>query len=397
MVAGDMVNLAFYEGQTSSTSRVKLTNAHDFSTATTSGIVSFIDKSSAATPYVQLKALAVGTTNVSVVLDGDDGFFARSFKVQVLSKSSFPSGAYISTSSTYKSNSSSSPLYLVAGKTGSQLSLYNSSGNQLTGSNYWGVSWTSSDTSIATVDPAVGSITKVVSKKPGNVTITATDSNGNKLYFYYFIYNPVTGISKTAPMKVGVYNEDPWTFLITSSSLAIYPSDATFTALTDFNWKSTDNTVATIGSVSASSVTVNVAKDISTSCTIQAQPIPDFNLGYTDVTTIQSVNWLFNCIGGSSLANGSTSTASGGISIKKGSTVYLQIYDTSNKVSCNKTYTSVSSSNTSAVSVDRFSFGGTTGSCVRLIGNATGTSSVKIQYNTDGYFFSRTITVTVVN
>ena len=83
MVAGDMVNLAFYEGQTSSTSRVKLTNQSDFSTAATSGIVQFIYKvnSSTGNPYLQLKALAVGTTNVGVVLDGDDGFFGRSFKV----------------------------------------------------------------------------------------------------------------------------------------------------------------------------------------------------------------------------------------------------------------------------------------------------------------------------
>lgn len=318
--------------------------------------------------------------------------------MQVLSKSSFPSGAYISTSSTYKSNSSSSPLNLAVGNNGSQLSLYNSSGYQLTGSDYWGVSWTSSDTSIATVDPAVGSITKVAGKKPGNVIITAMDSNGNKLYFYYCIFQPVTSISGNATMKVGRYNEDPWSITIVPESFVISPSDATYKALTDFKWKSSDTDVASIDKVTASSVIVTVAQKNQRSCKIQAQPIIDSNgLGYTDVMTIQSVNWQFNCIGGSSLADGYTSNSTGIISIKKGSTVYLQIYDITNKVSCNKTYSSVSSSNTSAVSVDRFSFGGNTGSCARLIGNATGTSSVKIKYDAGGYFFSRTITVTVVN
>ncbi|MBQ4026433.1 MAG: Ig-like domain-containing protein, partial [Bacteroidales bacterium] len=395
MVYGDKINLAFMYTQefvSTSTSRVTLTNQSDFTTAETSGIVN-IEAKVGTTIYQQVTALKTGTTKVAFVLMGDDGFFARTVNIKVIPNRSLPTGSYVSIMASYTSNSSSAPRALAVGQS-ENLYIYNSSGTQLTGD---AISWKSSDTSIASIDPTTGSTTKVKGLKAGNVTITATDSFGKTFSFYYKVYNAVTSMTGKGTLLMGTNSQYTMAY---NQDYTVSPSNATFTAASYFNWRSSNTNYATVESGGVvSTKNCGVAN-------ISAQPQHQYALStYTTVRSITVAWWeakcvSSNCTSSSAMKVGSTATPTTVITIDKGKSICLQFEyrtDSSSPWTVLNSASYVASDYDSSIlrNVTGLEVG-SSGRALQIGGNNTGTTKITITYKTSNQFFSNTFNVKVI-
>ncbi|MBQ3941568.1 MAG: Ig-like domain-containing protein, partial [Bacteroidales bacterium] len=375
-----------------STSRVTLTNQSDFTTAETSGIVN-IEAKGETTIYQQVTALKTGTTKVAFVLMGDDGFFARTVNIKVIPNRSLPTGSYVSIMASYTSNSSSAPRALAVGQS-ENLYIYNSSGTQLTGD---AISWKSSDTSIASIDPTTGSTTKVKGLKAGNVTITATDSFGKTFSFYYKVYNAVTSMTGKGTLLMGTNSQYTMAY---NQDYTVSPSNATFTAASYFNWRSSNTNYATVESGGVvSTKNCGVAN-------ISAQPQHQYALStYTTVRSITVAWWeakcvSSNCTSSSAMKVGSTATPTTVITIDKGKSICLQFEyrtDSSSPWTVLNSASYVASDYDSSIlrNVTGLEVG-SSGRALQIGGNNTGTTKITITYKTSNQFFSNTFNVKVI-
>ncbi|MBP5382310.1 MAG: Ig domain-containing protein [Bacteroidales bacterium] len=390
MVLGDKINFGFYYTQTSD-NRITLTNQSDFTTTETSGIVNIEAKGDKI--YQQVTALKTGTTKVAFVLMGDDGFFARTVNINVIPNRSLPTGSYVSIMASYTSNSSSAPRTLAVGQS-ENLYIYNSSGTQLTGD---AISWKSSDTSIASVDPTTGSTTKVKGLKAGNVTITATDSFGKTFSFYYKVYNAVTSMTGKGTLLMGTNSQYTMAY---NQDYTVSPSNATFTAASYFNWRSSNTNYATVESGGVvSTKNCGVAN-------ISAQPQHQYALStYTTVRSITVAWWeakcvSSNCTSSSAMKVGSTATPTTVITIDKGKAVCLQFEyrtDSSSPWTVLNSASYVASDYDSSIlkNVTGLEITGS-GKALQIGGNNTGTTKITITYKTSDQFFSNTFNVKVI-
>ena len=395
MIAGDMVNLAFYEGQTSSTSRVKLTNQSDFSTASTSGIVQFIYKvnSSTGNPYLQLKALAVGKTTATIILYGDDGFFSRSFLVEVLPKFTWASGDYASYSN-WSGSSSTSPGYRLTTET-TIVRAVKSGGTYYSSSEAAAITWKSSNENIATVSPAVGNLTTVTAKKAGLVEIIGTDNSGNTRSFWIQFYVPISSL--TPGNFVGGYTSGSTTVNLTyATNYSVSPSNATYASIDNFyNFKSSSTALATV----SSSGVVTVDCDNTGNASITASTT---RAGVTDavIYNVLVSTWHLRCgtyFGSSSvMADGSTYSSSSTIPIENGQegTFQVQIDKNNNEIIGKANYKVTVTSGTDVISISEANnWASSNGNYFRIHGLKTGTAKFSVEvtgtYNRTTYYFKR--------
>ena len=277
----DTKDVATYEFTTSNSSVVKKTDK--------TGINGTADK----IPFVEYSFLSVGTSNIGLkYIDYKNNKLEKTVKVTV-NKNFLASDDYIDYSSTKSNNSSSNRYYLPVN---SSLGLYirKASGTAYGVDDITGVTWTTSNSSYATVSTNSNQGNRYImasGKAPGDVTITATGKDGSKKYFYITVYKPVTGITpNSTTYKIGLGTSHTMNY--TGEDYTVVPADATYSSSSYFKWKSLNtNYVAVSGDVIT-------GQGVGTT-TVQAAPKPNYDT-YYNAREIQVVDYRLKVTNGNS-------------------------------------------------------------------------------------------------
>ena len=396
MVYGDKINLAFMYTQefvSTSTSRVTLTNQSDFTTAETSGIVN-IEAKVGTTIYQQVTALKTGTTKVTFVLMGDDGFFARTVNIKVIPKFTWASGDYASYSN-WSGSSSTTPGYCVT--TGTTIvRAVKSGGTYYSSSEAAAINWKSSNENIATVSPAVGNQTTVTPKKAGLVEIIGTDSNGKTRSFWIQFYVPISSL--TPGTFIGGFMSGSATVnLAYGTNYSVSPSNATYTSIDNFyNFKSSDTSVATVSSSGVVTVDCESSKE---SASIMASTT---SAGVTNavIYNVKVYPWNIKCntyFGSQSvLKDGSTFVSSSTITIENGKDGTFHVHTTKDDAIIGRAnYNVTVTSGTDVIKISNANgFASSNENHFRIQGLKAGTARFSLEvtgtYNKTTYYFKRT-------
>ena len=357
--------------------------------------------------WISLEGKASGTTELRVRYLGDSGFIYIPVKVRVAPEFVWKSGDYAS-SSTYKT-SSTSPLYFsVSAKP--TVRAVTSSGSYYSSNDALALAWSSSDTSIATVDNPTGCQTTVTLKKGGLVAITGTDSKGNQRQFWIQSYVPVSAINgDTRIFYVGMSMSGvthQMTYGVNGDYLCS-PGDATFTAAKDFIWSSTNTAFANIDK-NTGLITFTTEGVGETEAIIKANARvggPSFN-----VRTFRNVKWRAICPYSSSKSTGSIQKddqfmsvfpVSNSITLDKGSFCNLKFASQESSkfgsINFQDADYAITSSDTSVAAVKATnSFTGNNGNYVSIQGQKAGTSTVVVSLiDENRYNFKMSFKITV--
>ena len=248
MAPGEVVTIGLFD---SKSSRIVIADGKDEGSLVANTSIASINSIGYNTTtdqsiWISLEGKASGTTELRVRYLGDSGFIYIPVKVRVAPEFVWKSGDYAS-SSTYKT-SSTNPLYFsVSAKP--TVRAVTSSGSYYSSNDALALAWSSSDTSIATVDNPTGCQTTVTLKKGGLVAITGTDSKGNQRQFWIQSYVPVSAINGDTRIFYVGQSMSGVTHQMTYGVNGDYlcsPGDATFTAAKDFIWSSTNAAFANI-------------------------------------------------------------------------------------------------------------------------------------------------------
>jgi uncharacterized protein YjdB len=216
------------------------------------------------------------------------------------------------------------------------------------------ITWSSSDTAVATVDSSTGVVTGIV---PGTVTITATTANGGYTATKSIIVEkPVTGISAISG------SSSVSTGATITLSASVVPYDATVQTIT---WSSSDTAVATVNSSTGVVTGVSAGTATITGTTVDGSFTSTQSVAvYIGVTGISSIS------GSSSVVGGSTLTLSASVTPVNATTQTI----------------TWSSSNTTVATVDASGV---------VTGVNAGTATITATTSDGSYTATKTITVTV--
>ena len=408
MAPGEVVTLGLFD---SKSSRIVIADgkAEESLVANTSiaSIKIGYNTTSDQSVWISLEGKASGTTELRVRYLGDSGFIYIPVKVRVAPEFVWKSGDYAS-SSTNKT-SSTNPLYFsVSAKP--TVRAVTSSGSYYSSNDALALAWSSSDTSIATVDNPSGCQTTVTLKKGGLVAITGTDSKGNKRQFWIQSYVPVSAINgDTRIFYVGMSMSGvthQMTYGVNGDYLCS-PGDATFTAAKDFIWSSTNTAFANIDK-NTGLITFTTEGVGETEAIIKANARvggPSFN-----VRTFRNVKWRAICPYSTSKSTGSIQKddqfmsvfpVSNSITLDKGSFCNLKFASQESSkfgsINFQDADYAITSSDTSVAAVKATnSFTGNNGNYVSIQGQKAGTSTVVVSLiDENRYNFKMTFQVTV--
>ena len=404
MAPGEVVTIGLFD----KSSRIIITDAkveESYVTSTSIANIKHTGYNTNKSAWLSLEALATGTTELRVRYLGDSGFIYIPVKVRVAPEFVWKSGDYAS-SSTYKT-SSTNPLYIsVSAKP--TVRAVTSSGSYYSSNDALALAWSSSDTSIATVDNPTGCQTSVTLKKGGLVAITGTDSKGNQRQFWIQSYVPVSAINGDTRIFYVGQSMSGVTHQMTYGVNGDYlcsPGDATFTAAKDFIWSSTNTAFANIDK-NTGLITFTTEGVGETEAIIKAHDKfggSDFN-----VRTFRNVKWRAICPYSSSKSTGSiqkddqfTSVLSNSITLDKDSYCNLkfasQAVSKFGSINFQDVDYTITSSNTAVAGVVAVnSFTENNGNYVQIKGLKAGTSTVVISLiDENRYNFKMTFQVTV--
>lgn len=361
---------------------------------------------SATQQFATIKAIAAGTTYVDLDYTGNNGRIMQRYLVRVLPK--FTWAANDIASNTFNERPKSSPFYL---KVGGTVDIYaykgkGSTATQYTSSQAAALTWTSKNTSIATVSTGVGHTTKVTGKSAGLAEIVATDSNGNTRSWWVQVYVAVTAINGTSkPFYIGSNTSLNFTHQMkygTNYDYTCTPSNATYAAPDYMIWSSSNASMATVGS-STGLVTVK-GIGVEGSFTIKARPSRNgANVSDSNVRTFKYVLWearsLYQSNGGVTVGNAfrAVPPSSNNVTVKKGSMTHMrfatQNASSSGSIAFTSAKYSITSSN-SNVTVNAYNPDDSS-HYVWFSGSKTGTADITISAKDDNHYFEMKFKVTV--
>ncbi|MBO4768309.1 MAG: Ig-like domain-containing protein, partial [Bacteroidales bacterium] len=216
----------------------------------------------------------------------------KTFKMTV-KKSFLASGDYIkNTSNVYAPSSTSSGNRDYVGTSSvTTISLCKSNGTPYTEDELQDITWTSNNTSIATLYNTKNASTGVSGAGVGDFTITAKGKDGSTKTYYMTGYKPVSSItpnSTTYTLGLGTAH----TMNYTDKDYTVNPSDATYKKSTYFKWQSLTTNVVTMNG--------DVVYGVGTGTTyVQAAPKPWYATWY-NARQIKVVDYRLKVTGGTS-------------------------------------------------------------------------------------------------
>ena len=237
-------------------------------------------------PSAELTYKSPGKANVVVKYTDYKGNKLEKTLAITVKKNFIASGDYIrSTNSSYTGNNSTSNRDYVGVDYFIEVKLYKSSGQEYTADELTDITWSSSNTSVATVtvDASVATA-RVVGKAAGDVTITATGKDGSKAVYYMTVYKRITSITpNSTTYKIGLGSAHTMNY--TGEDFTIVPSNATYQSNSDFKWQSSNSNVVSVGNTNGI-----ISGDGVGTATISAAPKPWY-ANYMTVREVQVVDY----------------------------------------------------------------------------------------------------------
>lgn len=353
--------------------------------------------------YAVIKGIAPGEGFVTLNYTGSNGGIFQRYKVKVVPKFTWASGD-IASNSIYQ-RPQTSPYYLAVGKT-VRIYAYKGSGSsatQYSSSVAEAISWSSGNVNVATVSPLNGNSTVVTANSAGLTAITGTDSNGGTRQCWVRSYVPVSSINGSiVPFYIGCASSYSFTHQMqygVNGDYLVSPSNATFKTPSDFTWKSSNESFATVNSSGVVTIKGNGSQG---EFIIKATPSPNGNnVAEANVRTFKYVIWEAYCYnqkdGG--LTAGSTFALVppmvNRVTVKKGSMSYLYFRTKNGSISFRDANYSITSTKTNICNVNAYNTG--TNNYVWISGSNVGTSDIQISIKDDNHYFVMNFEVTVTN
>ena len=236
--------------------------------------------------FAEMNFKTVGTSNVTLKYTDYKGNVLNKTVKFTVNKNFIASGDYIrSTNSSYTGNNSTSNRDYVGVDYYVDVKLYKSSGQAYSADELTDITWSSSNTSVATVtvDASVATA-RVTGKAAGNVTITATGKDGSKAVYYMTVYKRINSITpNSTTYKIGLGTAHTMNY--SGEDFTIVPSNATYQSNSDFKWKSSNSNVVSVGNTDGNII----GKGVGTA-TISAAPKPWY-VNYMTVREVQVVDY----------------------------------------------------------------------------------------------------------
>lgn len=229
-------------------------------------------------PTAELTYKSPGKANVVVKYTDYKGNKLEKTLAITVKKSFLASDDYI-----LKTNSSTDRYYHPMGEN-LRYVIHKANGNNYTADELTGITWSISNTSVAKISSSNSYEATIQPVAPGDVTLTATGTDGSKKTVYITVYKKVTGITpNSTTYNIGLGSAHTLNF-VDGEDFTVVPSDATYKTNDDFKWKSASESVV---KVTSNGVIQGVGVGIAY---VQAAPKPYYST-YYNVRRINVVDY----------------------------------------------------------------------------------------------------------
>ncbi len=344
-------------------------------------------------PYVELTYKDVGTSNVSVkYIDYKGNKLDKTVKITV-NKNYLAGSDRIDYSSTNSNNSTANRYFLPVNKA---LGLYvrKGDGQTYTPDELVDITWSTSNSNVKLTESSSDGARyrQITGVTPGDVTVTAKGKDGSTRSFFVTVYKDIKSI--TSNTTTFVLSKGDTHTMVPGVDVTFSPSDATYQKVTDFDWKSTNTGIASVGEKTG--VVTGVAKG-NADIQLTANKGAAWTSGFIKARSFQIVEPYVEIRAGTSVLPNNTRIANGGTAILVAGTSVTAGLSDSGGVDLNVKgagkWDSSSSSN-SCVSITPHNANDS--GYIDIKANSTGTSTVYVVNSGDNGYVRAKITVKVV-
>ncbi|MBQ2162611.1 MAG: Ig-like domain-containing protein, partial [Bacteroidales bacterium] len=344
-------------------------------------------------PYVELTYKDVGTSNVSVkYIDYKGNKLDKTVKITV-NKNYLAGSDRIDYSSTNSNNSTANRYFLPVNKA---LGLYvrKGDGQTYTPDELVDITWSTSNSNVKLTESSSDGARyrQITGVTPGDVTVTAKGKDGSTRSFFVTVYKDIKSI--TSNTTTFVLSKGDTHTMVPGVDVTFSPSDATYQKVTDFDWKSTNTGIASVGEKNG--VVTGVAKG-NADIQLTANKGAAWTSGFIKARSFQIVEPYVEIRSGTSVLPNNTRIANGGTAtLVPGTSVTAGLSDSGGvdlNVKGAGKWDSSSSSN-SCVSITPHNANDS--GYIDIKANSTGTSTVYVVNSGDNGYVRAKITVKVV-